>query len=178
MSIGRLCTGIIIVLIALLVLDPAMQFLNPPVDERKDISRNGYFANQVTLMGEDRITGNFTVRNDTVTFFICNDTDYRRFRDERCRTNITAHALKENASSGDFTFKTPKTDSVTGRETWHVVFDAADSSGEKVVVEYTIECTAYRNIIYYTKIVFLLFGSVRIMQGLFGKKRPDKVPSE
>lgn len=174
MYFHKIFAGLVIIVIALVVVDMAAEFLNPPVEDEEPISLNSSFSNQVTLMGGDVLRGDFTVDNDTVNFFICDEENYDKYKESRDYRNIETHELLENVSKGDFKFTTPEGDSFFETESWHVVFDTHNSSKSESVVDFNIEYEAYRTVIYYTKIILLIFGSIRILQGL----RPKKKPSE
>ncbi len=174
MYIQKIIAGLIIIAIALVVVDMAVEWLNPPTEDEEKISQNSSFSHQITLMGDDVIKGDFTVANDTVNFFICDDENYKDYKDSKNHRTIETFELQENATNGTFTFTTPEEDSIIGSKIWHIVFDTQDSNGSKTTVDYTIEYEPYRTLVYYAKIILLALGAIRILQGLMPKKKPKE----
>jgi len=171
MNIGRVISGIILIAIALVGLDMLTEFLNPPVDETETVSMNGSYTYQATLMGDDVMEGEFTVENDTVTFFICDEENYDKYKESGNYSDITAYKLMEDVSSGKFEFTTPEGETFYETKTWHVVYDTSNSTGNSIDIESHIEYDPYRTILGYVKIIFLVIGAVRIIQGFLPKKR-------
>jgi hypothetical protein len=174
MNFGRLVAGVIIIAIALVGLGMMAEMLNPPVEDEKSVSGNSSFSYQATLMGEDKIEGDFTVDNDTVTFFICTEDEYDEYSKTKNCSSIETFALLENVSSGNYSFETPAGDSIIASETWHIVIDTSDSSGDPVILDINIEYDPYKVVLYYVQIILLVLGSIRIIQGLLPAKKEGK----
>lgn len=181
MKTARVVTGVVLIIAVLILPGAILGSLNPPKDETMKITGEGHATAHVALVGDDPLSGEFKVKEGNVTFFICDEDNYKKYRDTGPGSywRIEHHELMENKSAGKYDFTIPEGDTMLEIQKWYMVFDTYWNNQDTTEIDSSIEFTPFTTLVFYLKVIVIIICLVSIATGFIPEKKTvEQIKSE